>query len=251
MPIPSLSRASIRSSIGAALALSALLSASPSRADDTSAARRAAAAREQGRPYTMAEVSTGFLALPAAEVCLKSLTDCSRGELSLAFGLHNVYRIERFGLGAGIEWATTLRNDAARGAEDLERNHSRRYFLVEAVGRYYFIRSKAWEWWGGVRIGGVVINDSWSVKSDREPVYDSYTVGPRAATLGTEGLSAGAGVGGEWTFARNWSIGAKLQYASWFLPTERKTSPTVDVASLGGRVDMFDVGFLLAYRIAL
>lgn len=240
-----------RTPLRALLALPLLLASSRALADDTSAARRAAAAREQDRPYTMAEVSTGFLALPAAEVCLVSLTNCSRGELSLAFGLHNLYRYHRFGLGAGIEWATTLTSDASRGAQDLERSHSRRYFLVEALGRYYFVHSKAWEWWGGVSFGGVVINDSWSVKADREPYADTALVGPRSATIGTEGLSAGVGIGGEWSFARNWSIGTKLRYESWFLPNERKTSPTADVASLGGRVDMFDVGFLLAYRIAL
>ncbi len=43
----------------------------------------------------------------------------------------------------------------------------------------------------------------------------------------------------------------KLRYSSWFLPEERKLSPTVDVASLSGRVDMFDFSVAVAYRIAL
>jgi hypothetical protein len=43
----------------------------------------------------------------------------------------------------------------------------------------------------------------------------------------------------------------KLRYANWFLPEERKLSPTLDVASLSGRVDMFDFGAAIAYRIAL
>jgi hypothetical protein len=228
-----------------------LCAAGRAEADETAQARRAAAARERGRPYTMAELSAGFLALPAAQVCLTSLTNCSRGEFSLALGIHNLYRYRAFGFGAGIEWATTLRNDSARGAESLARDHSRRYFLVEGQVRYYFVERAATEWWAGATLGGVVVNDSWSVKADREPYADTELVGPRAATVGTEGITAGVAAGFEWTFAKNWSWGMKLRYSSWFLPETRKVSPTLDVASLSGRVDMFDFGAAIAYRIAL
>ncbi len=228
-----------------------LAAAGRAEADETAQARRAAAARERGRPYTMAELSAGFLALPAAQVCLTSLTNCSRGEFSLALGIHNLYRYRAFGFGAGIEWATTLRNDSARGADELERAHTRRYFLVESQVRYYFVQRAATEWWAGATLGGVVVNDSWSVKADRAPYSDIELVGPRAATLGTEGLTAGVAAGFEWTFAKNWSWGMKLRYSSWFLPDVRKVSPTLDVASLSGRVDMFDFGVAIAYRIAL
>jgi hypothetical protein len=237
--------------IAASAAIAALLFATRASADETSAARRATAAREMNRPHTMAELSTGFLALPAADVCIKSLTDCSRGEFSVAVGLDNFYRFRSFALGAGIEWATTVRNDAAGGAPELEREHSRRYFLVAAKVRYYFLRIKAWELWGGATLGGVVVRDAWSVFSDRNPYADTDLVGPRAATIGTEGLAAGAGFGAEWSFAPNWSFGTKLLYSSWFFPRQPKTSPTLDFASLSGRVDMFSVGFIIAYRIAL
>jgi hypothetical protein len=228
-----------------------LVSAGRASADETAQARRAAAARERGRPYTMAELSAGFLALPAAQVCLTSLTNCSRGEFSLALGIHNLYRYRAFGFGAGIEWATTVRSDSARGADELARDHSRRYFLVEGQVRYYFVQRAALEWWAGATLGGVVVSDSWSVLADRAPYADTQLVGPRAATVGTEGLTAGIAGGFEWTFAKNWSWGMKLRYSSWFLPEERKLSPTVDVASLSGRVDMFDFSVAVAYRIAL
>lgn len=228
-----------------------LSAAGEAEADETAQARRAAAARERGRPYTMAELSAGFLALPAAQVCLTSLTNCSRGEFSLALGIHNIYRYRAFGFGAGIEWATTVRSDSARGAAELERDHSRRYFLVEGQVRYYFVQRAAIEWWGGVTLGGIVVSDSWSVNADRAPYADTALAGPRAATVGTEGLTAGIAGGFEWTFAKNWSWGMKLRYSSWFLPEERKLSPTLDVASLSGRVDMFDFGAAIAYRIAL
>ena len=117
--------------------------------------------------------------------------------------------------------------------------------------RYYFVRLKAWEFWTGAAVGGVVVNDSWSVNADRNPYADTDFVGPRAATVGTEGLTVGVGLGAEWSFAQNWSLATKLRYSNWVLPSTRKMSPTGDVASLSGRVDMVDVGLVISYRIAL
>lgn len=227
----------------------------PSRAlaDETAAARRAAAAREMDRGYMMAELGAGFLTLPTT-ICLTSLTDCDKGEASVSLALHNIYRYRAFGFGAGIQWATTLRGDDIEDTSnypELEREHSRRYFMVEGQFRWYGIRTSAWEFYAGITVGGVVVNDSWTTKADRQPAADTAFVGPRAATIGTEGLLAGLGLGAEWTFASNWSFGTRLGYASWFLPSRRERSPTGDLASLSGRVDSFDVGLALAYRIAL
>lgn len=237
--------------LSAALAAAALLVAPAAVADESSAARRAAAARERDRPYTMFELGAGLLTLPAADVCPISLDSCEQGETSISMGAHNLYRHRNIGIGAGIQWANTLRAETARGAEEFDRDHSRRYFLVEAQFRYYGIRSNSWEWWAGVNIGGVVVSDSWSVKADREPETDTSFIGPRAASLGTEGLAAGFGVGAEWTVASNWSLGTQIRYSSWFLPDVPEQLPTGDLASLSGRVDMFDFGLTIAYRIAL
>ena len=54
-----------------------------------------------------------------------------------------------------------------------------------------------------------------------------------------------------WTFAANWSLGGQIRYSSWFLPEEPERLPTGDLASLKGRIDMFDFGLSIAYRIAL
>jgi len=248
-----------RTLVAASVALSSWLVLGTSRADESAAARRAAAAREMDRPYTMAELGVGLLTLPAADVCIRSVKDCEQGETSVGVGIQNIYRVHSFGFGAGILYATTLRSDAARGDKDLdgdgnldlERDHSRKYFLVEGLFRYYLLRSGSWEWWGGAAIGGVVVNDSWTTKADREPYSDTAYSGPRAATIGTEGLTTGLAIGGEWTFAANWSFGTVLRYSSWFLPSTPETSPTGDIASLNGRVDMFDFGLAIAYRIAL
>ncbi len=217
------------------------------------------------RPYTLAELELGFIGLPAADVCIKSPTDCSPGEGSLAVGIHNFYRFESFGIGAGIDWATTLRSDSARGADSLERQHSRAYFLVEGMFRYYALQSRTWDGFAGLTLGAIVVNDSWSVLADREPYADTRFVGPRASTLGTAGITAGLGVGAEWSFTPGWSIGTTLRYANWFLPdrcipsksdgcentTGNKPLPLNDPASLSGRIDMVTLSISLAYRIAL
>ncbi|WP_437769091.1 hypothetical protein WMF27_10225 [Sorangium sp. So ce281] len=236
-----------------AAALAALLISAPGRADESRAARRAVAARERGFPYTMVEVSSGVMTLPGADVCPVSLAPgaCEQGETSVSLGIHNLYRFRDIGFGAGIFWAATLTSDAARGAPGLERDHARSYFMLDGLFRYYALRVRSSEWWAGVTIGGVVVNDSWSVEADRNPYSDTAYVGPRAATLGTEGVAAGLAIGGDWAFADNWSVGSHIRYSSWFLPEQRKVSPTGDLASLSQRVDMFNIGVLIAYRLAL
>src|SRR5262249_37327069 len=152
---------------------------------------------------------------------------------------------------AGIDWATTLRNDSARGADGIKREHSRAYFLVEGQFRYYALRGREWEGWAGLTVGGVVVDDTWSVLADREPYADTDFVGPRGSSLGTEGLSAGLAAGAEWSFAASWSVGATLRYANWFFPEKPKPLPLNDPASLSGRVDVIALSIALAYRIAL
>lgn len=244
----------------AAVCASALLLGGAARAEEeTSGAARATADRQQNRPFMMAELGAGLLTLPAADVCIRSVDDCVQGESSLGVGIQNLYRFQSFAVGAGITFATTLRSDAALGNDDLdgdgesdlERDHSRRYFLIEGQFRYYPFSRGTWEAWVGATFGPVIVNDSWSVKADREPYADTAFIGPRAATIGTEGLAAGIGAGAEWRFAANWSFGTALRYASWFLPADPERSPTGDVASLSGRVDMFLLNLAIAYRIAL
>ena len=231
--------------------MATLTAARAAAAEESASSRRAIAAKEMDRPYTLTEIEAGFLALPAADVCTRSTTDCEQGEGSLAVGIRNLYRFGPFGIGAGIMWATTLRSDAARGADDLKREHSRSYFLVEGVFRYYALRGESWEGWAGATLGGVVVNDSWSVLADREPYADTDFVGPRASTLGTEGLSAGVAIGTEWSFAPSWSLGTMLRYSNWFFPESPKPLPLNDPASLSGRVDMIALSIALAYHIAL
>ncbi len=218
---------------------------------ESAAARRASVALEQNYTHTLVSVSAGLLSLPAADVCPRSRTSCEKGETSVSFGVYNQYRFGRIGLGASVAWAASLVAGAAPGAPDLQREHDRSYFLVEGQARYYGIRAGKWEWWGGATLGGVIIKDTWSVITDREPYADTAFVGPRSARLSTEGLAAGVAIGGEWTVAPNWFFGTTLRYAKWFLPTTPRQAPTRDSASLSGNVDVFEFGLLVAYRIAL
>lgn len=218
---------------------------------ESSAARRASVALDQNYTHTLVSVSTGLLSLPAADVCPRSRTSCEKGETSVSFGVYNQYRFGRIGLGASISWAASLVAGAAPGAPDLQREHDRSYFLVEAQARYYGIRAGRWEWWGGLTVGGVIVRDSWSVITDREPYAGTAFAGSGSAMISTEGLTAGLAVGGEWTVAPNWFLGTTLRYAKWFLPTTPRQAPTRDSASLSGNVDMLEFGLLLAYRIAL
>jgi opacity protein-like surface antigen len=235
---------------GAALCAVVLL-ALPARADDTTVDRRAAAARELDRPHTIFELNGGFLLLPGALVCPTSLNDCNHGEASLAVGVRNLYRFHAFAIGAGIQWATTLRSDAGRGDPSLQREHTRRYFLIEAMARYYFARSRGWDAWAGATLGVVVVNDSWTTLVNRDPPTDTEFVGPVATTLGTTGFAGGICAGAEWAFARNLSLGPSIRYSNWVLPSVRAVTPTLDVASLSGRLDVFDIGIRLSYRLAL
>ncbi len=221
-------------------------------AEDTSfSERQAVAAREQGRPHTIVEVGTGVVALPAAEVCPAEANRCRTGEVSLGIGLRNIYQFGAFGVGAGVIWATTLRNDDARGAAELEREHSRRYFHVETLFRYSFVQTADAEGWLGGTLGLVMVLDEWTVRADREPKNTVKFVGPESLVIGTEGFTTTIAAGGSWIFADNFSVGGMLRYGNWILPFEPETSPVGDVASLSGRVDVFDLTLALAYRLAL
>ncbi|MBL8740231.1 MAG: hypothetical protein JNK04_04025 [Myxococcales bacterium] len=235
----------------AALAL-AVSVASPAFAEDTSGtARRAVAARERGLPHTVVEIGAGILALPAAEVCATSGEECSTGEVSLGLGIRNLYEFGPFGIGGGIIWGTTLRNDEAVGAESLEREHARRYFLVEALFRYAFIQLPKAEAWAGTGLGLVSVRDSWTVLADREPANKVKFVGPDSLAISTEGLTVSVAAGGAWIFADNFSLGGFFRYANWIMPFTPATTSLGDVASLSGRVDVFELTTSLAYRLAL
>jgi hypothetical protein len=171
--------------------------------------------------------------------------------VSLGLGIRNLYEFGPIGIGAGIIWGTTLRNDDAAGAEELEREHARRYFLVEALFRYAFVQLPKAEAWAGTGVGLVSVRDSWTVLADRDPVNKVKFVGPDSLAISTEGLTVSVAVGGAWIFADNFSLGGFFRYANWIMPFTPNTTSLGDVASLSGRVDVFELTTSLAYRLAL
>ena len=76
-------------------------------------------------------------------------------------------------------------------------------------------------------------------------------IGPKANTIGTLGAAFGPGLGGSYILIDNLSFGGTIGYENWVLSSKPKTSPTGDVASLSGRIDVFHLGLTLAYRLPL
>lgn len=204
-------------------------------------------------PHTTFGLGLGLLALPGAAVCPTPQT-CEPGEVSIGLVVQNLYHFSGFALGAGIDWAWGLRSEAAAGdpSGELSREHSRSYFVIDGLFRYYPVRfADDWEVWVGANAGVVIIRDSWSTVADREPYSESAMVGPRSPTMGTEGFEFGAGVGLQWSFVESGVFGSYFRYSNWLLPEERETAPTGDQASLAGRIDVLDFGLTVAYRLAL
>ena len=70
----------------------------------------------------------------------------------------------------------------------IPRDHSRGYFTVESIARYYPIAGPRFESWLGLTGGLVVVSDSFK---NQETESDRQLVGPRGATIRTEGITAG------------------------------------------------------------
>jgi hypothetical protein len=210
------------------------------------------------RPVGIAELGIGWLTLPGAEVCVDTArSSCEQGDTSLELELWQLYRANlAFAFGAGITLGLVPTTDApatdaapAPGQQPIVRDHSRGYFTVEAIGRYYPFVGQNLEWWVGLTGGLVVVSDSYS--ADQNPDSEYALVGPRGQTIRTEGYTIGLATGIAYALAPNWSLGGSLRYGSWFLPGERASNPLGDTASLTGQNNLFAFGINIAYRVAL
>lgn len=221
-----------------------------------------AAAHEAGQPHPtgtvgydrltgMAEVGLGWLLLPGAEVCTEpSIAGCSRGDSSLGLEVWQLFRATRsFALGAGLLLGLTPTTEPPRNdPPGVSRDHTRRYFTVEATARYYAITSETFEGWAGISSGLVVVSDRFESTEGRS---DKALVGPRGVTIRTEGYTVGMAVGAAYLFSPSWSVGAAARYGSWFLPETPAKSPFGDEASLRGQVNLLSFGINVAYRVPL
>jgi hypothetical protein len=201
-------------------------------------------------PTGIAEAGVGWLTLPGADVCIERRTGCSKGDTSLALDLWQLYRqSSRFALGAGILLALIPTTDAPKqDPEGVERDHTRRYFTVEGMLRYYPYVGDTVEWWVGATGGLVVVSDRFVV-ADAED--DRALLGPRGVTVRTEGGTIGLAGGPVLALAPHWSLGLNLRYAHWFLPNEPARDPLGSEASLTGSNAVFSIGVSIAFRTAL
>ncbi|MEZ4224138.1 MAG: hypothetical protein R3B13_24530 [Polyangiaceae bacterium] len=232
-----------------ALAAFALLFATTAKAQD--AATTDAVDPLPERPRGMAEVGLGWLVLPAAEVCVeRDIAGCTRGDSSFELDAWQLYRAhETFAIGAGMTLGLTPTTDAPRqDPPGTARDHSRGYFTVEAIARYYPYSEDPFEVWLGITSGLVVVSDRFE---SREGKSDRALVGPRGVTIRSEGYTVGLAAGGAYEFASRWSVGSSIRYGSWFLPETPNTDPLGDEASLVGQNDVFSVLVSVAYSLRL
>jgi hypothetical protein len=203
------------------------------------------------RPSGIAEAGVGWLTLPGAEVCIDRKTGCSEGDTSLALDLWQLYRqSRRFAFGAGILLALIPTTDAPKqDPQGVQRDHSRRYFTVEGMLRYYPYVGETVEWWVGGTGGLVVVSDRFVVKEDQED--DRALLGPRGVTVRTEGGTIGIAGGPVLALAPHWSLGLTLRYGHWFLPEKPAHDPLGSEASLTGRNTVFSAGVAVAFRTEL
>jgi len=206
--------------------------------------------RDDSRVTTgMAELGVGLLTLPDAPVCATSKPGCGKGDVSLAFEGWPLFRRGRFAAGAGLMMGVTSgTNHPPYSSDQVPRDHYRRYLTMEATVRYYLPLGERLEAWGGLTGGLVIVNDLFQ---SQKGLTDTAVVGPRAATILTEGLTVGAGLGIAYAFAQHWRIGIAGRFSNWFLPHEPQTDPMTDAASLTGRVTAIDADVTLAYRARL
>jgi hypothetical protein len=245
----------VRSTLAALLAFGAVMTPAPSSlADDDGLTSADLAALGAGRDETgtttgMAEFGVGLLTLPGAVVCTQSSNACGKGDSSLTFEAWPLFRRGHFAAGAGVVVGTTSSTSTPPNTTpDVPRDHFRRYLTIEATARYYVPLGGRFEAWGGITGGLVVVNDTYQSQNG---LNDLALVGPRGATILTEGATFGVALGLGYAFAQHWRIGTGARVSQWLLPHTPENDPLEDPASLTGRVTAVQVDLTLSYRSRL
>jgi len=204
------------------------------------------------RPMVSAEIGVGWLTLPGASVCAErsSGQGCKNGDTSFELDIWQIYRnSRRFAFGAGVMLGLIPTTDAPlNDPEEIVRDHARSYLTLEGSIRHYPYVGESVELWWGVSGGLAVVSDRFVVKDKNS---DLTLVGPRGATIRTEGAAIGVLGGAAFYLADHWSLGTTFRYANWFLPTVAAKDPFLDEASLTGRNTVFSLGISIAYCILL
>jgi hypothetical protein len=200
--------------------------------------------RDFTRPYGAVEFGIGVLALPDAEVCGDA--GCDRGDVSLEVDAWPLFRASpNWAVGAGLTLALTPTQDVPQGNQPIPREHSRRYFQAEGIGRYYLLHGPALELWSGLSAGLVVVSDNFRTRGS-EP--DVPLIGSDSANIATEGLTLGWAAGVTLGVTEVLQIGGTLRLASWLLPSSHERISFGEEASLANRVTMINVALVVAYH---
>ncbi|HEU4578897.1 MAG TPA: hypothetical protein VFS67_11620 [Polyangiaceae bacterium] len=200
--------------------------------------------REFARPYGAVEFGIGILALPDARVCGEA--GCDRGDLSLEVDAWPLFRASpSFAVGAGLTLALTPAQDVPQGDQLFPREHSRRYFQAEGIGRYYLLHGQRLEAWTGLSAGLVVVSDNFRTKGGSE---DVTLIGSDSANIATEGLSLGLAAGVTFGVSETLQVGGTLRVANWFLPSRHERISFGEEASLADRVTMINAALVVAYH---
>ena len=199
------------------------------RADETTVGRRAAPdAHEKDQPHTSVPRGTpgSSPSSPPRSSAPQSVgladDDAPTASTTSPRACRTFTASGPFGVGAGIQWAARpSRSDAANGDSTIGR-----LALAELLPRrgprlrYYFLRSRSWDFWAEVTAGLVVLNDSWTTNADNMPYEQTSKIGPEANTLGTEGFTPGPRRGRRVELLTELVRSAPCSGTrAWFLPT--------------------------------
>jgi hypothetical protein len=199
--------------------------------------------RQFSHPYGAIEFGVGVLALPDAKVCGEA--GCDRGDVSLEVDATPLFRASPlFAVGASATLALTPAQDVPQGNQVFPREHSRRYFEAEGVGRYYLTHGRSFELWTGLSLGLVVVSDNFRTKGAPEVAL----IGGDSANIATEGVSVGLATGATFRLTESLRLGGALRVSNWFLPSTPQRISFYEESSLADRVTMINLALVVAYH---
>lgn len=194
-----------------------------------------------------AELGIAWLSFPTAEVCEEKA--CLSGDATPVIELWNVVRFDRrFALGAGVAIGLLATTKLPPSGTSITRSHSRSYFSVEGIARYYPDLFSFADFWIGGGLGLAVMSDTF----DTEGNLDAFApVGNPGITLKSEGLSTFGALGISQDFGKHWLGGLAARGGAYHFGAVPAQSPLGDVASISGTNGFVSLGLYFALKADL